>query len=244
MNKLNLNKLIKLNFHLGHLQNTNLISPYLLGRRKKRYIFDIEKSLVLLRRCLFLIDQIHSKKGEIWWLGTNTTSKKVLSDLNFRKKSNSKIFKNAWNPGLITNQAVFKDISNRFISNNSCLLKRNDIFHLNSKTFQSLDLSIFRQRKKGDRFKDFLNYVFQSKGNIKLPDLLVILNPKENYTALIEAQKMNIPTIIFIDSDYRIRLNNISYVIPINDDNLEAISFCCSLFLESIDKKELNENKL
>ena len=65
MNKLNLNKLIKLNFHLGHLQNTNLISPYLLGRRKKRYIFDIEKSLVLLRRCLFLIDQIHSKKGEI-----------------------------------------------------------------------------------------------------------------------------------------------------------------------------------
>ena len=43
MSKLNLKKLIKLNFHLGHLQTSNSISPYLFGRRKKQYIFDIEK---------------------------------------------------------------------------------------------------------------------------------------------------------------------------------------------------------
>jgi small subunit ribosomal protein S2 len=79
-----------------------------------------------------------------------------------------------------------------------------------------------------------LNYVFQSKGDFKLPDLLIILNPKENYTALLEAQKINIPTIIFIDSDFKLNSNQLSYVIPINDDNLKAISFCCNLFIKSM----------
>ena len=155
--------------------------------------------------------------------------------------SNSKIFKNAWNPGLITNQNVFKDISKRFVSNNLVLINSKKEFRFNSKRFQQLDLSIFRQRKKGDRFKDFLNYVFQSKGNFKLPDLLIILNPKENYTALIEAQKINIPIIIFIDSDFKLDPNQFCYVIPINDDNLTAISFCCDLFLKGI--AVINKNK-
>jgi len=236
MSKLNLNKLIELNFHLGHLQNSNLISPYLFGRRKKQYIFDMEKTFSLLRRVLLLIEQVHSSKGEIWWLGTNNISKKVLTDLANNKsfQPNSKIFKHAWNPGLITNQSVFKDIRKRFVSSNIDILESNTKFQVNSKNFQSLDLSIFRQRKKGDRFKDFLNYVFQSKGDFKLPDLLIILNPKENYTALLEAQKINIPTIIFIDSDFKLNSNQLSYVIPINDDNLKAISFCCNLFIKSM----------
>ena len=65
MSKLNLKQLIKLNLHLGHLQTSNSISPYLFGRRKKQYIFDIEKSLGSLRRAVLLIQQIYAGNGEI-----------------------------------------------------------------------------------------------------------------------------------------------------------------------------------
>ena len=69
--------------------------------------------------------------------------------------SNSKIFKNAWNPGLINNQNVFKDISKRFVSNNLVLINSKKEFRFNSKRFQQLDLSIFRQRKKATVLKIF-----------------------------------------------------------------------------------------
>jgi hypothetical protein len=65
MKQLNFNNLMKLNLHLGHFQNGSLITPYLFGRRFKRYIFNLEKSITILRRCLLLIEQISKKKGEI-----------------------------------------------------------------------------------------------------------------------------------------------------------------------------------
>lgn len=56
-----------------------------------------------------------------------------------------------------------------------------------------------------------------------LPDLVVCLNPLENYTLLYECGLANIPTIGVIDTDAD--PSWVTYTIPANDDSLRSIAF-------------------
>ncbi|ROW15705.1 hypothetical protein VPNG_02213 [Cytospora leucostoma] len=55
-----------------------------------------------------------------------------------------------------------------------------------------------------------------------LPDLVVVLNPLENYTLLQECAQENIPTVGLIDTDAD--PTRVTYVIPGNDDSLRSVS--------------------
>ncbi|KAK7732279.1 37S ribosomal protein, mitochondrial [Cytospora paraplurivora] len=55
-----------------------------------------------------------------------------------------------------------------------------------------------------------------------LPDLVVVLNPLENYTLLQECAQENIPTIGLVDTDAD--PTRVTYVIPGNDDSLRSVS--------------------
>lgn len=55
-----------------------------------------------------------------------------------------------------------------------------------------------------------------------MPDLVVVLNPLENYTMLQECTQENIPTIGLIDTDAD--PTQVTYVIPGNDDSLRSVS--------------------
>lgn len=56
---------------------------------------------------------------------------------------------------------------------------------------------------------------------ILLPDLVIVLNPIENLTAIREAAYANVPTIAICDSDVDPRI--VTYPIPANDDSLRAV---------------------
>ncbi|KAH8769104.1 37S ribosomal protein MRP4 [Diaporthe sp. PMI_573] len=55
-----------------------------------------------------------------------------------------------------------------------------------------------------------------------MPELVVVLNPLENYTMLQECAQENIPTIGLIDTDAD--PTQVTYVIPGNDDSLRSVS--------------------
>lgn len=55
-----------------------------------------------------------------------------------------------------------------------------------------------------------------------MPDLVVVLNPLENFTLLHECAQENIPTIGLIDTDAD--PTRVTYVIPGNDDSLRSVS--------------------
>ncbi|KAI3393722.1 hypothetical protein diail_3767 [Diaporthe ilicicola] len=55
-----------------------------------------------------------------------------------------------------------------------------------------------------------------------MPELVVVLNPLENYTMLRECAQENIPTIGLIDTDAD--PTQVTYVIPGNDDSLRSVS--------------------
>ena len=72
----------------------------------------------------------------------------------------------------------------------------------------------------------------------RLPDLCIFVNTLdtvfEQHLAVVEAAKLNIPTVGIMDTSCDPRL--ISYPIPGNDDSLSAITLYCKLFKEAIRK--------
>ncbi|CAB11267.1 37S ribosomal protein mrp4, mitochondrial [Schizosaccharomyces pombe] len=65
------------------------------------------------------------------------------------------------------------------------------------------------------------------KPSYVFPDLMVILNPLENKSACLEAQKTHVPTIGIIDTDADPRM--VTYPIPANDDSLRCTDLIAGL---------------
>ncbi len=66
------------------------------------------------------------------------------------------------------------------------------------------------------------------------PDLLVVLNPKENDNALREAMATGIPTIGIIDTDSEPSL--VTYQIPANDDSLRTVTLIAGVLSKAAQK--------
>jgi small subunit ribosomal protein S2 len=238
-----LKKFITLGLHLGHNNKTLVNSKFLLGRRGDRSILDLEITIGLFQRSLRFLQKINKKSTVIWWVGTNGRTRPVLKKIALATleseediKSTNIFLTRSWIPGLLTNESTFQSITRRFVQNNNLLSAKFEpkekLLH-DPKTLRNLNLSFFRQRKKGNRFLDFLSIVLQGKGLFNTPDLIIIINPKENKVALEEAHFINIPTIGFVDSDFNSA--NVTYPIPIRDDNSEGLIFCCDFFLKALE---------
>ena len=65
--------------------------------------------------------------------------------------------------------------------------------------------------------------MFQSDTTTMRPDLIILLNPRENRLALREATNNQIPTIGIIDTDTDPRC--VTYSIPANDDSLRSVEY-------------------
>ena len=65
-----------------------------------------------------------------------------------------------------------------------------------------------------------------------LPDILVIIDSKEEHIAIEEAKRLGIPVVAVVDSNSN--PDDIDYVIPGNDDAVKAIRFYLSQFSDAI----------
>jgi ribosomal protein S2 len=73
------------------------------------------------------------------------------------------------------------------------------------------------------------------------PDLIVILNPRENRIALREAMKNQIPTIGIIDTDCDPRLP--TYSIPANDDSLRSVEYIVGVLSRAGEEGLIHRNR-
>ena len=102
----------------------------------------------------------------------------------------------------------------------------------NSKTISSS--SIFEKQRKNTKMKTKVNS--NKKWSLKKPDVLIILDPFSEKTALEEAQLANIPVIAFVNSDTS--LKRITFPIPSNNQNHYWIHFCLNWMTKILKKAQ------
>ena len=202
--------LLEAGVHFGH--QTKRWNPkmkeYIFTSRDDIYIIDLEKTKDCLEKAYAEIKTIAENGGKFLFVGTRKQAQEVCVEEATR--SNSYYVTERWLGGTLTN---FRTIRRR--------VKRLEEIEEMEKngTFEVLPKKeVIGLKKEYDK----LNRVLCGIRNMeKLPQALIIVDPKKEINAIREARKLNIPVFGVVDTNCD--PDDVDYVIPGNDDAVRSI---------------------
>ena len=241
--------LLEAGVHFGH--QTKRWNPkmeqYIFTTRDDIHIIDLDKTVAKMEEAYAAIKAIADNGGTFLFVGT----KKQASEASLEEatRSNSYYVTERWLGGTLTN---FRTIRRR-------VRRLEDIEKMEADgTFEVLPKKeVVGLKKEYDKLNRVLCGIREMN---KLPQALIIVDPKKEANAIREARKLNIPVFGIVDTNCD--PDDVDYVIPGNDDAVRAVkvvlgvlnnAICESRGLELVDyvseedkkaKKESKEEKI
>ncbi len=213
--------LLEAGVHFGH--QTKRWNPkmkeYIYNSRDDIYIIDLEKTQKLLEEAYSEIKTIASNGGKFLFVGTKKQSGEVAVEEALR--SNSYYVTERWLGGTLTN---FRTIRKR-------VKRLEDIEKMESDgTFEALPKKeVIKIKKEYDKLNTLLCGIREMT---KLPQALIIVDPRKEYNAIKEARKLHIPVFGVVDTNGDPDL--VDYVIPGNDDAVRSIKVLLGVLTNAI----------
>ena len=198
--------------HFGH--QTRYWNPkmgtYIYGSRNKIHIIDLGKSLPLFQDAINFVSSVAARKGKVLFVGTKYAAQNIVREE--AERCGMPYVNHRWLGGMLTNYKTIrqsikrlKDLEAMFESQKFGRLTKKEILNL-------------------EREKDKL---LNSLGGIKnmggIPDALFVIDVGHENIAVREANRLGVPVVGVVDSNND--PDDISYVIPGNDDSTRAIRF-------------------
>ncbi len=241
--------LLEAGVHFGH--QTKRWNPkmeqYIFITRDDIHIIDLDKTVAKMEEAYAAIKAIADNGGTFLFVGT----KKQASEASLEEatRSNSYYVTERWLGGTLTN---FRTIRRR-------VRRLEEIEKMEADgTFEVLPKKeVVGLKKEYDKLNRVLCGIREMN---KLPQALIIVDPKKEANAIREARKLNIPVFGIVDTNCD--PDDVDYVIPGNDDAVRAVkvvlgvlnnAICESRGLELVDyvseedkkaKKESKEEKV
>lgn len=203
-------QMLEAGVHFGH--QTRYWNPkmesFIFGERNKIHIINLEKTLPLFQEASKYIQNLAANKGRILFVGTKRQAREILKEE--AERAGCPYVNHRWLGGMLTN---FKTV-------------KQSIKRLNELQIMIEDGSLDKLKKREAlTIKRDHEKLVRSIGGIKemnsLPDAIFIIDVGFESGAVEEATKLGIPVVGIVDSNNSIE--NISYVIPGNDDSSRAI---------------------
>ena len=213
--------LLEAGVHFGH--QTKRWNPkmkeYIFNSRDDIYIIDLEKTQKLLEEAYSEIKTIASNGGKFLFVGTKKQSGEVAVEEALR--SGSYYVTERWLGGTLTN---FRTIRKR-------VKRLEDIEKMESDgTFDALPKKeVIKIKKEYDKLNTLLCGIREMT---KLPQALIIVDPRKEYNAIKEARKLHIPVFGVVDTNGDPDL--VDYVIPGNDDAVRSIKVLLGVLTNAI----------
>ena len=213
--------LLEAGVHFGH--QTKRWNPkmkeYIFNSRDDIYIIDLEKTQKLLEEAYNEIKTIASNGGKFLFVGTKKQSGEVAVEEALR--SGSYYVTERWLGGTLTN---FRTIRRR-------VKRLEDIEKMESDgTFDALPKKeVIKIKKEYDKLNTLLCGIREMT---KLPQALIIVDPRKEYNAIKEARKLHIPVFGVVDTNCD--PDDVDYVIPGNDDAVRSIKVLLGVLTNAI----------
>ena len=213
--------LLEAGVHFGH--QTKRWNPkmkeYIFTSREDIYIIDLEKTKACLEAAYEEVKNIASNGGKFLFVGTRKQAQEVC--LEEATRSNSYYVTERWLGGTLTN---FRTIRRR--------VKRLEEIEEMEKngTFEVLPKKeVVGLKKEYEKLNKVLCGI---RAMDKLPQALIIVDPKKEYNAIKEARKLNIPVFGVVDTNCD--PDEVDYVIPANDDAIRAVKLIVAAMADAI----------
>ncbi len=213
--------LLEAGVHFGH--QTKRWNPkmkeYIFTSRDDIYIIDLEKTKACLEEAYAEIKTIAENGGKFLFVGTRKQAQEVCVEEATR--SNSYYVTERWLGGTLTN---FRTIRRR-------VKRLEEIEKMEADgTFELLPKKeVIGLKKEYEK----LNRVLCGIRNMdKLPQAIIVVDPKKEINAIKEARKLRIPVFGIVDTNCD--PDDVDYVIPGNDDAVRSIKVMLGVLTNAI----------
>jgi len=221
MKLVSMRKLLENGAHFGH--QTRRWDPkcksFIYTAKNGIHIIDLNKTEDALAVAYNKLKEISENGGKVLFVGTKKQAQQIILDEATR--SGSFYINQRWLGGTLTN---FRTIQKRI----KRLIEINEMETSGTITvYTKKEIALIR--KEAARLENFLGGIKEMK---KLPDAVIVVDPKEDHNAVTEARKLHIP--VFGLADTNCDPAYIDYAVPANDDAIKSIKLMMSLFADAI----------
>ncbi len=221
MSVVTMRKLLESGVHFGH--QTRRWNPkmkeFIYTSRNGIHILDLEKTQDYLDVAYGKMKEIAEQSGKVLFVGTKKQAQATVVDEALR--SGSFYVNQRWLGGLLTNYRTIQKRIRRLIEIEE--MEANGSINIYPKK------EVAQLRKEAARLENFLGGIKEMR---KLPDAVFVVDPTEDYNAVLEAKKLNIPVFGIIDTNCDPEI--LDYPIPANDDALRSIRVIVALMADAI----------
>jgi small subunit ribosomal protein S2 len=210
MTAVTMKDMLQAGVHFGH--RTRYWQPanarYIFGERNGVHIINLETTLPLFQDAINYVGAIAAKKGRVLFVGTKHAASEIVKEE--AQRCGMPYVDHRWLGGMLTNYKTIRR-SIRRLKILQEQFEKGEFGRLTKKEILTLE----REKKK----------LARSLGGIQdmggLPEALFVIDVGQERTAVAEANKLHIPVIAVVDTNYM--TTGIDYVIPGNDDSSRSI---------------------
>ena len=224
-----MNYLLEAGVHFGHQRRrwNPKMKEYIYTSRDDIYIIDLAKTAKKLEEAYEAMKKIAEEGGKVLFVGTKKQAQEAAEECAVR--TNNYFMNERWLGGTLTN---FKTIRSR-------VRRMDDIDKMEEDgTFDLLPKKeVIQIKKEYEKLNKNLRGIREMK---KIPQALVIVDPRKEENAIKEAHILGIPVFGIVDTNCDPDL--VDYVIPGNDDAVRAVKLVLGVLTNAI--AEVNGNEV
>jgi len=213
--------LIEAGVHFGHRASrwNPKMRPYIYGRKNLIHIIDVRETIRGLLRARKYLQQVAAQGSLILFVGTKRQASETIEQQATR--CGMPFVSERWLGGTLTN---FRTIRSRLTRLEELeALRSSDALSTYSKKMQA---SLNRE------FRKMFRNLNGMRTMNRMPEVMVVIDPRKEKNAIREAHKLGITTVALIDTDCDPDDGDLP--IPGNDDSIRSIELIVSLLADAV----------
>jgi len=214
-------QLLECGVHFGHQTRrwNPKMKPYIFTERNGVYIVDLQKTVKGLEKAYDFLREVSKNGGSVLFVGTKKQAQETVREEALR--CGQYYINHRWLGGLLTNFQTIKKRVTRMVE-----LGSPEFLEGSTKWTKKEIAGFEKERAKLEKF------LLGIKEMRDVPDALVVVDPKREDIAVLEARKLGIPITGIVDTNCDPDL--IDYPIPGNDDAIRAIKLIVGLLASAV----------
>ena len=228
MTIVSMNYLLEAGVHFGHQKRrwNPKMKEFIYTTRDDIYIIDLQKTVKKLEEAYDAMKEIAANGGKVLFVGTKKQAQEAAEESATR--TDMYFVNERWLGGTLTN---FKTIRSRVRRMEEIeKMEQEGIFEMLPKK------EVIQIKKEYDKLNKNLRGIREMK---KMPQALVIVDPRKEEIAIKEAHILGIPVFGIVDTNCDPDV--VDYVIPGNDDAVRSVKLLIGVLTNAIAEANGNE---
>ncbi len=214
-------EMLKHGVHFGHQTSRwhPKMEPFIFTTRNGVHIINLEKTVQYLERALDFLQKQAASGADILLVATKKQAREMVKKA--AEELNLPYVVDKWVGGTFTN---FKTIAQ--------LIKKLDKLEAQKEKGEWSRYTKKEQLRLAREYEKLLAKVGGIRTLKKIPDVMFVIDIKEEKTAVAEARKVGVPIVALVDTNANPDL--VDYPIPANDDAVRSLELMVGLIKEAI----------